>query len=240
MSTTRGSTTAGAPDSHLGKLVRIEIETGGVEILASGFRNPQGLARDEDGVLWATDHGPQGGDELNVLKPGENYGWPLVTLGVGYNGTVRTTSVTDSKTLGQHHGGFAEPVFSWVPSIGISSIVVNDEKSFPLWKDDLLIASLSGASLFRARRRGADVQYVEKIEIGDRIRDMAKLPDGRIALLSYTGIVYFLSRSYAPCGSGPEARRLREEVPGLGSVYTIDCGCPPRSGFSEPGGFDWP
>ena len=220
-----------APDSHFGKLVRIEIETGDVEIMASGLRNPQGLARADDGVLWETEHGPQGGDELNVLRPGENYGWPLVTFGVGPDGTVRTASAVDSKTLGRHHGGFAKPVYSWVPSIGISSILVNDEKSFPLWKDDLLIASLNGTSLFRVRRHGTDVLYVEKIEFGDRILDMAKLPDGRIALLG-SGFVYVLSRSYAPCGDGPEARRLRGRVPPDRSIYCrdLDGGDDPTTG----------
>ena len=214
---------AQAVDSHLGKLVRIEIETGEVEIAASGLRNPQGLVRDEDGRLWATDHGPQGGDELNILRPGENYGWPLVTLGVGYQGVVRTTRVTTPLTMGQHHGGFARPVFSWVPSIGISSILVNDEEAFPLWKDDLLIASLDGASLFRVRRHDQGVQYVEKIEVGFRIRDLAQLPDGRIVLLDNADSVRFLSRSYWHCNNDRDRN----------SVYSIDCNLPGPS-MPEP------
>lgn len=207
-----------AVDSHLGKLVRIGIGTGDVEIVASGLRNPQGLVRDGDGVLWATDHGPQGGDELNILRPGENYGWPLVTLGVGYGGVTRQT---DPLTTG-HHGGFAQPVFSWVPSVGISSILVNDERRFPLWRDDLLIASLDGAALFRVRLHDRGVQYVEKIEVGFRIRDLAQLSDGRIALLDDADSVRFLSRSYWHCGR--ESKRLGRGQPG--SVYAIDCGLP--------------
>ena len=178
-------------DSHLGKLVRIEIETGTAETLAFGLRNPQGLARDEDGNLWETEHGPQGGDELNLLAPGGNYGWPLVTYGVGYGKTVNVSKV---EHWGQHDG-FIKPVFAWVPAIGISSIAVNDERLFPLWRDDLLISSLTGRSLFRVRRAGVDVQYVEPIEVGYRMRDLAQMPDRRIALLADGGRVHFLSRS---------------------------------------------
>ena len=72
------------PESHLGKLVRIELASGEVEIVAGGFRNPQGLARDKEGNLWLTEHGPQGGDELNLVRPGLDYGWPYATYGILY------------------------------------------------------------------------------------------------------------------------------------------------------------
>ena len=204
------------PASHLGKLVRVEIETGRAETLASGLRNPQGFTR-EGHTLWETEHGPLGGDELNVLEPGGNYGWPLVTYGVGY---YKEITVPNDEDVGSHDG-FIKPVFSWVPSIGISNLIVNDERWFPLWKDDLLISSLSGPasllgghSLFRVRRDSTDVQYVERIEVGYRIRDLAQMPDGRIALLSDGGEVYFLSRSYAYCNDEAMLRR---------HVYAVDC-----------------
>ena len=199
------------PASHLGKLIRVEIETGRVETLALGLRNPQGLTRDAAGHLWETEHGPQGGDELNVLVAGGNYGWPQVTYGVEYGSKV---NVPRAAEVGLHDG-FIKPVFAWVPSIGISSVIVNDERWFPLWKDDLLIGSLSGTqgsgnALFRVRRDGTDVQYVERIEVGSRIRDLAQMPDRRIALLLDEGWVLFLSRSYADCA---------DEF----SVYAVDC-----------------
>ena len=199
------------PASHLGKLIRVEIETGRAETLALGLRNPQGLARDAAGHLWETEHGPQGGDELNVLVAGGNYGWPQVTYGVEYGSKV---NVPRAAEVGLHDG-FIKPVFAWVPSIGISSVIVNDERWFPLWKDDLLIGSLSGTqgsgnALFRVRRDGTDVQYVERIEVGSRIRDLAQMPDRRIALLLDEGWVLFLSRSYADCA---------DEF----SVYAVDC-----------------
>lgn len=202
-------------ESHLGKLLRVEIETGDTEVLASGFRNSQGLARDEHGNLWATDHGPYGGDELNLLEPGANYGWPLVTYGLG--GSTSLDELEGEK-LGIHDG-FALPVFSWIPGIGISSVIVNDGRLFPFWKDDLLIASLAGSgnglSLFRVRRAGVEIQYVERIKFGWRIRDLAQMPDGRIVLLRDNGRVYFISRDYSYC----DATYLFPNQ----YIYTKDC-----------------
>ena len=180
------------PNSHLGKLVRIEIETGAAEVLTMGHRAPQGLARDRDGNLWATEHGPQGGDELNLLNPGNNYGWPHVSYGLKYDGGA----LNGSGEMGQHDG-FAQPAFAWVPSMAISAMVVNDAHEFPLWRDDLLIASLAGRSVFRVRRSGDLIRYVEKIEIspetsGGRIRDITYMADGRLALLVDRSKIVFL------------------------------------------------
>ena len=197
--------------THLGKFIRIAIETGEVETLAIGFRNSQGMVRDADGNIWATDHGPQGGDELNLLERGGNYGWPLVTYGVRYGRKIPPTM--EDENVGRH-GGFVRPVFSWVPSQAISAIAVNDEEHLPLWKDDLLVTSFVNGLLFRVRRHGADVQYVENVRLGYRIRDIAIMPDGRIALLRDGGFVYFLSRSLRYCD---EASRERDDV------YSINC-----------------
>lgn len=190
-----------AADSHMGKLVRLNTETGEAEILAVGFRAPQGLARDASGNLWATEHGPRGGDELNLLKSGKNYGWPLVTLGRLYDTELSGGGAppgADPGTVGLHDG-FEPPVFSWVPSVGVSAVAVNDARHFPLWRDDLLIASLwgesDGGTLFRVRRNGTRAQYVERIEIGHRIRDIAWRVDGDLALLTDSPSVFFLSRS---------------------------------------------
>ena len=196
---------------HIGKLVRIEIETGESEILATGIRNAQGMVRDAEGNVWVTDHGPQGGDELNLLREGADYGWPHVSYGVGYGG-VALRLVEDEGT-GQHDG-FVRPAFAWVPSPALSALAVNDERRFPLWKDDLLIASLAAGSLFRVRRHGTDVQYFEKIEVGYRIRDLTFMPDGRIALLADEESVHFLSRSPMYCDE--ESRKRRD-------IYSINC-----------------
>ena len=198
-----GYMAAQLPESHFGKLLRVATRTGKAEVLASGLRNPQGLVRDALGNLWETEHGPKGGDELNLLKPGANYGWPLATHGVGSGGRL---NVGDATAVGQHEG-YEAPVFAWVPAIGISAVAVNDAAALPLWRDDLLVASLDGAdgagrSLFRVRRGGLQrrqVRYVERIRLDAPIRDFAQAPDGRIALLHVDGAITILRRSDAPC-----------------------------------------
>ncbi len=209
----RSRTLSDDPDSHMGKLVRVAIETGEAEILTLGHRNPQGLARDKAGNLWSTEHGPQAGDELNLLEPGGNYGWPHVTYGVNYGRKVPST--IEYGEVGAHDG-FVTPVFAWVPAIAPSAIVVNDERSFPLWRDDLLVASLKARSIFRIRRLGERVQYVERIKIWNSIRDMVWMPDGRLALLYPHGSnkVAFLRRSQKYCDA--EARKRRD-------VYAAHC-----------------
>jgi len=185
------------PDAHLGKLVRIHVTTGTAEILASGLRNPQGFARDADGTLWETEHGPQGGDELNILRPSLNYGWPYVTHGIQYGNEIWPYNKVQGR-----HDGFEMPVFSWVPSIAISNLIVSDSQLFPLWKHDLLIASLAAQSLFRVRVHEKRVVYVEQIHIGKRIRDITQMPDGRIALLTeknYALEIHFLKRFSVSC-----------------------------------------
>ena len=189
------------PESHLGKLVRVSIETGEAEVLALGLRNPQGFARDADGALWWTEHGPYGGDELNLLEPGGDYGWPAVSYGTSYGDLYSRERldrglIGDEETAGEH-SGFALPVFSWVPSVPVSALIVNDERGFPLWKDDLLIGVLgdesNGQSLLRVRRIGTDVQYVERIALGYRVRDLTQLADGGVAALDDDGRVHFLA-----------------------------------------------
>ena len=201
------------PDAkYLGKVLRLEIQTGEVEVLAEGLRNSQGLVRDADGNLWATDHGPQGGDELNLLQAGGNYGWPHVTYGIEYGN--RVPEEMEYNDVGQHDG-FLRPVYAWIPSPAISAMAVNDEQQLPLWKDDLLVTSLKDRSLFRFRRHGTDVQYFERIELGYRIRDIAIMPDGRIALFNGEEMrIHFLSRSLRFCDETSRERR---------HVYSADC-----------------
>ena len=182
------------PDTHLGKLVRIHVTTGTAEILASGLRNPQGFARDADGTLWATDHGPQGGDELNILRPNLNYGWPYVTHGIQYGSKIWPYNKVQGR-----HDGFEMPVYSWIPAIVPSNLIISDSQLFPLWKNDLLIASLRTKSLFRVRVHEKRVVYVEQILIGTRIRDITQMPDGRIALLTDAAEIRFLKRFPGYC-----------------------------------------
>ena len=217
------------PGSHLGKLVRIAVETGEAEILAYGLRNPQGFARDADGNLWATEHGPRGGDELNLLEHGANYGWPSVSYGIPYNGYV---PFSEKETLGAHEG-YVKPRFTWVPSIAVSAVILNDKQWFPLWGNDLLIGSLgaewNGHSIFRVRLDGTNVQYVERIHVGYRIRDLTRMPDGRIALLAAGGVVHFISPSHEPCEDRSEERLERRLL-----IYAVACGYAGRAPDAGP------
>ena len=205
------------PHSHHGKLVRIESRTGNAEILARGLRVPQGLVRDAKGNLWETEHGPQGGDELNLLLPGLNYGWPDATYGIQYGNKQWPHAEVQGR-----HSGSVSPVYAWIPSIGISSVIVSNSQQFPLWKDDLLIASLMSKSIFRARLSENRVVYVEPIFIGRGIQDMVETNDGSIALLLQNTDILFLNRSLEFCKNDYSRRH----------IYAIDC-TPPRNDYYQ-------
>ncbi|MXZ22342.1 MAG: c-type cytochrome [Caldilineaceae bacterium SB0665_bin_25] len=182
------------PDSHLGKLIRIELASGKAEIVATGFRNPQGLARDAEGNLWLTEHGPQGGDELNLVIAGLDYGWPFATYGILYGDRVWPYNTEQGR-----HDSSEEPVFAWIPAIAISNLIVSNSQQFPLWRDDLLAGSLRSGSLFRVRIRQERVTSIERIGFGERLRDITQMADGRIALLTDSSKIIFLQRAPLYC-----------------------------------------
>jgi aldose sugar dehydrogenase len=155
------------PKAHYGKTVLIDLETGSGTIFTWGHRNPQGLALDSTGRIWSTEHGPAGGDELNLLRKGRNYGYPKHSYGTEYASTVWPPSIN-----APHDPSLVRPVFAWVPSIAPTDLVVVSDPSFPRWQGDLLIASLRGHAIFRVRIEGEGVAYVEPIPIGQRVRDI--------------------------------------------------------------------
>lgn len=165
------------PRTSYGKTVTIDIDTGHATIFTTGHRNPQGLYRAPSGVIWSTEHGPQGGDELNLLTQGANYGWPFATYGTDYGSFAWYLNRPESEQK-----DFRPPVFAWVPSIGVSNLIGVERELFPQWKGQLLIASLKAKTLFRARLRDDHVAYLEPIVIGSRIRDIIEGHDGRIVL----------------------------------------------------------
>ncbi|MEZ4415584.1 MAG: PQQ-dependent sugar dehydrogenase [Gemmatimonadota bacterium] len=169
-------------ESNLGRALIIDVETGEIEEFSRGHRNAQGLLRDAQGRLWSTEHGPKGGDELNLLVKGANYGWPVRTHGVEY--VTQSASGYEDADLGVP---LVEPVHAWVPSIGISNLIELNSELLPAWKGDLLIASLRGRALYRARIQGEELAFVEPIPIGLRIRDLLQLPDGRVVLWTDEG-----------------------------------------------------
>jgi len=175
------------PASSFGKVDEINTSTLQVRHLTVGHRNPQGLAVMKTGTLMSTEHGPAGGDELNQIAEGSNYGWPNVTLGTDYG----TYGWHDNKNVGRH-GGYQAPMFAWVPSIGVSNLI-QVEGFHARWDDDLLVASLKAESLFRLRLDGSRVLYSEPIYVGQRIRDIAQLPDGAIVLWTDDTQLLFVS-----------------------------------------------
>jgi cytochrome c2 len=162
-----------------GKIWKINKRNGEGEIFASGVRNAQGLFIDLSGKIWETEHGPRGGDELNLIKQGLDYGWPVQTYGIYYG----NEPWYPNKIQGSHKL-FTKPVYAWLPSIGVSNLTQNNKNRFPLWSNDLIVSSLQNEALYRLRMGEDRVIYQEKINIGSRIRDILTLPDGRLALLT--------------------------------------------------------
>jgi glucose/arabinose dehydrogenase len=145
-------------------------------IWAYGVRNPQGLARNPvDGSLWESEHGPRGGDELNHIERGKNYGWPLVTHGMNYDGTP----ISDKTEA----PGFESPVLHWTPSIATSEIEFYTGDKFPKWKNQLFLGSLATQKLLRFVVIGGKVTHTEELFKGlGRVRDIKTGPDGNLYL----------------------------------------------------------
>jgi aldose sugar dehydrogenase len=160
-----------------GKTVLVDLSTGATSLHTLGHRNPQGLHIDARGNVWSTEHGPQGGDELNLIVEGRNYGWPLVTYGTNYGGRPWPMSSHSGR-----HDGFEKPVYAWVPSIGISNLISVRSGLFEAWNDDLLVAALGDKALWRVRMDQHRVVSMERIGIGERIRDLVTDHEGRLIL----------------------------------------------------------
>lgn len=179
-------------DNHLGKLIRIAPD-GSVpkdnpfvgrdgarpEIWSYGHRNQQGLAiNPATGELWETEHGPRGGDEVNIIGKGKNYGWPVIGYGVDYSGAKLHD--TTSKP------GMEQPVKYWVPSIAPSGMVFYTGDLFPRWRGSLFTGALAGQMLVRLQLNGNTVSSEERIlqNLNERIRDVRQGPDGALWLLT--------------------------------------------------------
>jgi glucose/arabinose dehydrogenase len=181
-------TPAQDPDQALGKILRLtpdgqaapgnpDAAAGGVraQTWTSGHRNQYGLAFAPDGRLWEVEMGPQGGDELNLVEPGRNYGWPVVSNGDDYDGTP----IPDHPTRPE----FQPPVLWWNPSISPSSVMIYTGDMFPQWKGSAFIGALSGQALIRATLDGGTARKADQFEMSERIRSVVQGPDGAIWLL---------------------------------------------------------
>jgi len=185
--------------SLLGKILRINLD-GSIpsdnpfvgdpnsrdEILSYGHRNPQGIAVTQDGLIWMHEHGPQGGDELNLVEAGINYGWPAVTFGIDYSGAY-VSPFTEAE-------GMRAPATYWVPSIAPGGLAVYESDVFPEWRGNLFVATLKEKSVRRLVLNGSKVIKDEIMftELDERIRDVRTGPDGNLYLLadSNPGAIY--------------------------------------------------
>ncbi len=143
------------------------------ELYTKGHRNAQGLAYDaERGVLWSNEHGPRGGDEINIIEAGANYGWPAASFGIDYNG-ARITPFTE-------YEGATQPVHYWTPSMAPSGLAVVRGDAFTDWDGDLLVGGLASTALHRMIMDGDAIVGEERYLVGERIRDVRVGPDGAI------------------------------------------------------------
>ena len=180
-------------DSLLGKVVRLN-EDGSIppdnpfvgrpgarpEIWSYGHRNIQGAAiHPATGELWEIEHGPRGGDEINIARPGVNYGWPIVSHGVNYDGSPVGTGL-------QRADGMADPLVTWTPVIAPAGMTFYGGDAFPDWRGNLLIGGLRSEALVRLELQGERVVREERLlePLGQRIRDVAVGPDGAVYVVT--------------------------------------------------------
>ena len=143
-----------------------------------GHRNPQGIAYDLEGNLWATEHGPRGGDELNLIQPGHDYGWPMVCFGENYNDSPFRVPWP------RNGEDYTMPVFRWLPSIAASGLACVGDGPFSAWHGDLLAGGLAGQAIDRVRVKGGKFVEVETIwKNRGRVRDVAMGPDGFVYIV---------------------------------------------------------
>jgi glucose/arabinose dehydrogenase len=154
------------------------------EIFAYGVRNPQGLFVDPStGTIWEHEHGPRGGDELNIIARGHNYGWPAITYGINYNGTAISKDTA--------RAGMDQPVVHWTPSISPSGLTVYSGDRFPAWRGNVFLGALSGLDLRRLELENGRVTHQEVLRLlargSRRIRDVRQGPDGLLYVLTDAG-----------------------------------------------------
>ena len=187
---------------HNGSIVRVNrdgtvpgnnpfvgVERAQPEIWSYGHRNPQGAGLDARGTLWTAEHGARGGDEVNRVKKGANFGWPVISYGVHYSGAK----------IGQGTSapGMEQPAHYWDPSIAPSGLLVYQGDMFPEWKGDMFVGSLKFSYISRLDMSGNRVREVEQLESDEtlRVRDIVEDADGSILFISVgNGAVYRMSR----------------------------------------------
>ena len=188
-------------DSHMGKIIRIRPDCTVPpdnpfvgqkntlpEIWTVGHRNVQSAAFDPQGRLWAVEHGPKGGDEVNLIEKGKNYGWPLVSFGEEYSGDPIATAATTRP-------GFVDPVYYWDPVIAPSGAEVYSGNAFPAWKGNLFVGALREQRLVRLVIENNKVVGEEHLLVdrGERVRDVRQGPDGALYVVTDGGELWRIS-----------------------------------------------
>ncbi len=179
-------------DNHIGKIVRLNrngskpsdnpfAQQNPAEIWSYGHRNIQGMTADARGRLWASEHGAQGGDEINLIEGGKNYGWPVITYGTDYGGGKIGEGITAK-------AGMEQPLYYWNPSIAPSGLTFVGSNPYGSdWQGNLLAGSLKVGYVARLKLDNTRVSGEEKIEVGERVRDVRQAPDGFVYVLTDSG-----------------------------------------------------
>ena len=175
------------PGNDYGKVLEIDLGTGAGRTVSTGHRNMQGVVVDTDGQIWVTEHGPRGGDELNRVVDGGNFGWPDAVLGTRYN----KLPWPGAKEYGRHDQHIP-PTYAWVPSVATSGLT-QIHGFAPSWDGDLLVSTFKGGLLFRLRVKENRVVFAEPVRVGGRIRYVHQHTDGRIVLWTDSRKLLFLS-----------------------------------------------
>ena len=184
--------------AHLGKILRLRPDgtapddnpfasdpSAKPEIYSLGHRNPQGLARHpRTGEIWEAEHGPRGGDEINIVRPGRNYGWPIISHGEEYAG--------GQVGIGTHREGLEQPVHYYVPSIATSGIGFYEGDDLASWKGNLFVGGLIGTQVSRIALDGERVREVEPlfVDLWMRVRAIAQSPDRKLYVLTENGKLF--------------------------------------------------
>ena len=168
-------------NSIFGKILFINLKNNTIKQISKGHRNAMGLYADSN-VILSTEHGPRGGDEINKIEIDGNYGWPVASYGDPYGLNPKKEKYLDS----HKNNGFIEPIFSFIPSIGISEIIKIPNSFSNNWKNNFIVSSLNGRSLYRIKfnQDFSKVIYYEKIYVGQRIRDLKYLKSKNIIILA--------------------------------------------------------
>ena len=174
-------------DSHLSKMLLIDSDWNAT-IFSSGHRNPQGLVISNE-IIFSSEHGPFGGDEINIIEEGKNYGWPSSAYGFTYG----LENIYDL----DHGGEFQEPIYFFTPSIGISEIRFYNQAEFPRWNNFLMVSSLKDMTIYTLKldKEKTSTIHVGELYVGERIRDFTIAADGKLFLAGDLGSLIVINRT---------------------------------------------